>query len=220
MEELLVLQQREFQILAAAMGLKFLYGIPPMEDMAEDYLYVVHEMVGKEILKPTDLGFSVQEPYRSAMYALKGTQTIMAVERKDDTASVFYYGTKLVCMEESIQDADAIRIGLYAAADLYNVLEERGFLPSPYLDADLAMLQTEDDFKEWLGDFEKIDELPFFLRYQIFDNNKRLIDAFYLIDNPCNYWVARQNGIELSFSRYIKNDLYNELKAYMEDEKV
>ncbi|MDE6642430.1 MAG: hypothetical protein K2K63_18120 [Acetatifactor sp.] len=207
MEELMILRQMEFQVLAAALGIEEIFGVRPRKDMSclgqSELLYIILEMAQKGILKPNGRKYEVQEPWRTMMCSIGEAGKILAVENREERAVTFFFGRELICLEESAQDADAVRIGMYAPEECYRLLEEKGFLPPPHLEADLAALQTEEEAKDWFaGVTAPGDDIPFICHYRIFDGFKILQDDFYLVDNPCNYWIVRKSGEELRFSRY------------------
>lgn len=207
MEELMILRQMEFQVLAAALGIGEIFGVRPKEDMSHpeqsELLNTIYEMAQKGIIKPNGQKYEVQEPWRTIMCSIREAGKILAVENRENRAVTFYFGRELICLEESAQDEDAVLIGKYAPEECTGLLEEKGFLPPPYLDADLAELQTEEEAREWLVRVTASgNEIPFICHYQIFDGFKIQQDDFYLVDNPCNYWIVRKSGEGLQFSRY------------------
>ncbi len=216
MEELIILRQQEFLILAAALGIKEIFGLRPREDMGSfkraDFLYVVHEMAQKGILKPEGTEYAVQEPYRSLLRSVGEAGRILAVEDREGRAAAFYFGRETACLEESVQDEDAVRMGLYAPEECRRVLEEMEFLPQPRLEADLAALQTEEEAREWL-------DKPFAFRYLIFDRDKSLHAEFCLTDTPCNYWIVEKREKELLLSRYSPQGLYEKIQGALKEEE-
>ncbi len=216
MEELIILRQQEFQILAAALGIKEIFGLRPRKDVGSfkrtDFLYVVHEMAQKGILEPKGTEYAVQEPYRSLMRSVGEAGRILAVEERKERAAAFYFGSKLACLEESVQDEDAVRMGLYVPGECRRVLEEMEFLPPPRLEADLAALQTEKEAREWL-------DRPFAFRYLIFDRDKCLKAEFCLMDTSCNYWIVEKGEKELLLSRYSPQDLYEKIQGALKEEE-
>lgn len=215
MEELIILPQREFQVLAAAWGIGEIFGVCPREDMSglgrSDLLYIVHEMAQKNILKFDGARYEVQEPYRSVLCSIREAEQILAVEDRDGYASVFYFGRALVCLEESVQDEDAVRIGIYDPGKCRSVLEEKGFLPQPCPEGNLAVLQTEDEAGEWLANVSAGGSVPYVFRYRIFDSLKSLQAEYDLVEGPFNDWIVHKSGEELQISRYDGQRLYEKL---------
>ncbi len=219
MEEILILQQTEFQILAAIVNLNKVYGIQPKEELDEKlFMYGVHEMTEKGILKKENGKFAIQEPYRTVMLSIRNAENVLAVTGKtDETGNTgFYFGEKLIVLEESIQDAAALRIGVFEPEDLYTLLEEKEFLPMPLLDPDIAELQTEEELMEDLDG----KELPIYAGYKII----RLRDGavrektIQLILNPYNYWIMEEEDGDSRFYRYTREDLFEKLKQELYSE--
>lgn len=207
MEELMILRQVEFQVLAAALGIREIFGVRPREDMSRlaqsELLYMIHEMAQKGILRLKGAKYEVQEPWRTMMCSIREAEKILAVENRESRAVTLYFGRELICLEDSAQDEDAVLIGMYAPEECSRLLEEKGFLPPPHLEADLAALQTEEEAREWLtGVTAPGDDIPFTCHYRVFDGFKIQQDDLYLVDNPCNYWIVRKSGEGLRFSRY------------------
>ena len=85
MEEIFILQQTEFRILAALVNLNKMYGIRSEEELGEkEFMYGVHEMAEKRILKKEDGKFAIQEPYKTMILSIRDAATILAVTGKSD----------------------------------------------------------------------------------------------------------------------------------------
>lgn len=215
MEEILILQQTEFQILAAAVNFTKIYGIRPESFPDESaFMYGVHEMVQKGILKEQNEKFVLQEPYRTAFLSMKDAETILAVESHADAVgnSCFYFGEKLITLEESLQDEAAFRIGVSNKEDLYELLEEKGFLPKPLLEPDVAVLQEVEELQEAMGDTPM--EKSIYAQYLIFypKNGQQAQKTLYLINNPYNYWIAEKEGNQTRFFHYNQESMYESLR--------
>jgi hypothetical protein len=108
-------------------------------------------MTTKGIFKEEGKTFAVEEPYRSAFLSIKNADRILALESGEEELKnvCLYFGEKLVALEESAQDKDALRIGIYEKEDLFRILSEREFLPKALVDEDIAALQSEEEFTEY-----------------------------------------------------------------------
>jgi len=213
MEEILILQQTEFRILAAIVNLNKVYGIRPKEVLDEkEFMYGVHEMAAKGILKKEAEKFSIQDPYKTMILSIRDAQKILAVAGNGNEVgkTCFYFGEKLIVMEESMQDDAALRIGVFNREDFYTLLEEKAFLPMPLLDPDVAQLQTEEELLEDLKD----KELPVYAEYKIMNRygNEVVNKDIKLIYNPYNYWIMENEDGDSLFFRYTKEDLFDRLK--------
>ena len=240
METLHILPLYEFQILAAAVGITDLYGINPGDPLQEDTLmYGIHEMVRKGILISQENGFNLIEPYRTIFLSIKDASWILAVTGSEPEMEniCFYLGEKLITLEESRQDSKALRIGVYEKEEMFSLLEERGFLPKPYLEPDVSAIQPEEELLEALqsdtreglmrrGSFfllngEKGDRMPEILAQYLvfaFGKEKETLPrkAFYLLSNPCNYWVAEKDREETIFLHYDTHSLYERILAALQ----
>lgn len=211
MEEFLILREIEFQVLAAAMGFTKIYGVRPQGKPDEAaVMYAVHEMAEKGILTGEGSNFRLKEPYRTAVLTMKDAGQILAVTGGDDGMSdvCFYLGERMVSLEESMQDESAVRVGIHEREALYTQLWDRGFLPKPFLDPDIAMLQERENASR--------DEENIFARYLILsaDKNRQGTDrAFYLIRESCAYRVMEKIGDRKEYREYEVQDFYKLLTA-------
>ena len=234
METLHILQQSEFQVLAAAVGFTNIYGIRSDIEIDETaVMYGIHEMVQKGILKPIGDNFEISEPLKSAFLNLRDATSILAAtgigERKDNAC--FYIGEKIISVEESSTDKNAVKIGIYERTELYECLLERGFLPEPFVEEDIACMQPEEEMLselpgESIKDIASTDQLDLSganveeavaAQYLcIYPKEAREVKkAFYLINNSCNYWIAQKDADSIEFAQYNPDELYERVTAVL-----
>ena len=222
MDEILILQQTEFMILAVAVNYTRIYGILPEQELDEKtFMYGMHEMIEKNILKVEESNFVIQEPYRTAILSMKNAESILSMTGNDDSVdnTCFYLGEKIVVLEASTQDTSAIRISVHDREDLYKLLLEKGFLPEPFVEPDIACLQQEDEMKETLGgivlsDEETMDNELIYAKYTVMvlqGNSEPEQRDVFLLNNPYNYWIAEEMDGETYFCHYDKETLYEKL---------
>lgn len=211
MEEFLILREIEFQVLAAAMGFTEIYGVRPQEQPDERaVMYAVHEMAEKGILTGESGNFRLNEPYRTAVLTMKGAERILAVTGGDGGMSdvCFYLGDKMVSLEESMQDESAVRIGIHDKEALYTQLLDRGFLPRPFLDPDIAALQEWEDAPDGAENI--------YAGYRILPAGEKRQETprvFYLIREACNYRGMEKIGDRKVYFPYEVQDFYKMLTA-------
>lgn len=233
METLQILQQREFRILAAAAGISELYGMGGGEPLSQqEVMYGLHELVQRGVLAGDGQEFMFCEPFRTIFHALKDADRLLVVTGRGQDMQDFciYQGEKPVLLEESRQDADAVRVGVYEPEALYELLEERGFLPRAYVPMDIALLQKEEELTEALtkqtraylekslqADLPEEAEEQIIARYLLYDlkreQKREPFKAFYLLENPCNYWIAEKDAQTLSYLQYDQQTLYEKILA-------
>lgn len=233
MEVLEILQQTELQILAAAAGIREWYGLADEQALTEqETMYGVHELVRRGVLCSEEGVFWFSEPYRTIFLTLKTADRLLAVTGKEPEMQDFclYCGEKLVVLEESRQDTAAVRIGICEWEDLYELMRERGFLPKPYVEADIAALQTVEEFARMLPeeirrrlgqpglpDLSKEGTEQLLAQYLIFDlkreKKQEPFQAFYLFENPCNYWIAEKDRQSFGFLRYDGDNLLESIRS-------
>lgn len=200
MEELFILQEEEFQILATAMDFTDVYGICTTHTPDEaSVLYAIHGMVQKGILEKTKEGFCPAPVYRIAFSNMKTAEKILAVTGKnEETADIcFYLGDKLISLEESRQDKNAVRIGIFEKYELRRLLSERGFLPEPFWEQDVAELQEDE---EPLPGEESV-----FAQYLLFSPQEKKQEpykSFRLLQNGCDYRFAEKDGETVTYAVY------------------
>ena len=211
MEELFILQEAEFQILAGAIGLKRVYGIKPETVLDEtNTMYTIHEMTRKGILLQDEKGLFITEPYRTAFTVMKEAKQIVTAEGEKTGERCFYSGEKMVCLECSQQDKNAVKIGLFDRELFCGQLVESDFLPQPLLEPDIAQLQSEDDMLE--------DENPVYAEfcfYAVSETEEVPEIKISLLENPCNYWIKIEENDEIRYMHYDIESCYNCLKSVL-----
>ena len=200
MEELFILQEEEFQILATAMDFTDVYGICTVHTPDEaSVLYAIHEMVQKGILEKTKEGFYLAPVYRTAFSNMKTAEKILAVTGKNEEVSdiCFYLGDRLISLEESRQDKNAVKIGIYEKCELRSLLAERGFLPEPFWEQDIAELQKEGELL--------LTEETVLAQYVLFsppDKKQEPYKNFRLLQNGCDHRIAEKDGEAVAYAVY------------------
>lgn len=206
MEELFILQEEEFQILAAAMDFTEIYGIPAIHVPDEtSVFYALYEMVQKGILEKAEEGFRLAEVYRTAFQNMKSAEKILAVTGRDEESSdiCFYLGDKLISLEESRQDKHAVKIGVFEKCELQKLLSERGFLPEPFWKADIAGQQAGEELP--------LKEETVFAEYLWFLPSEKAgkpYQSFRLLQNGCDYRIAEEKGEITVYTAYGADEFY------------
>ena len=209
MEELFILQEIEFQILAGAMGIKRVYGIKPETELDEtNTMYTIHEMTGKGILLQDEKGLYITEPYRTALQIMKNADQILTVAGEKPGECCFYFGEKIVSLESSRQDKNAVKIGLFEREMLCGKLQDGEFLPQPLLEMDIACLQSEEDMLE--SENPVYDE---FCLYSTSDEEAKM--KIFLLENPCNYWIKIEESDKVMYMHYSVESCYDCLKSVL-----
>lgn len=206
MEELFILREEEFQILAIAMDFRDVYGICTvhMPDEAS-VLYTIHEMVQKGILEKTKEGFCPAPVYRTAFSNMKAAEKILAVTGKNEETEdiCFYLGEKLISLEESRQDKNAVRIGIFEKRALRGLLSERGFLPKPFWKQDIAGLQKEEELPP-----EEENVLAQYVLFCPSEKKQEPYKTFLLLQNGCNYRIAEKDDEAVVYAVYSTEDFW------------
>lgn len=232
MDILRIMKQSEFQILALAAGIEKIYGTGKYAPLSQqETMYGLHELIRNGILTEDNGQFLFCEPYRTIFMELKNADRLLAVtSEKSGTQDVsIYKGKKLITLEESRQDAGALRIGQYELQELPGLLEEKGFLPDAYVPLDIALLQPQEELEERLApgmrellmSAEKMDlsgemQEQLWEQFLLFDlKNQGMqepFEAIYLLENPCNYWIAVKNRENVEYTQYAPQRLCDRLR--------
>lgn len=191
MEELFILSQTEFQILAASRGIRRFFGVKSNVVLDETMvLYQIHEMAQRGILTQNGEGFEIQETYRNLMDGIKNATKLLVISDTRDTNGnvCIYKGEKIVCLEESPRDEDSLRLGIYEGDDLSQVLRDRELLPENSYDSDIMQLQDPEQYRE-----EILAASPL-VSYEVMMNDaeiaeKQIIEVVMVLGQ---YWIRRQ----------------------------
>ena len=191
MEELFILSQTEFQILAASRGIRRFFGVKSNVVLDETMvLYQIHEMAQRGILTQNGEGFEIQETYRNLMDGIKNATKLLVISDTRDTNGnvCIYKGEKIVCLEESPRDEDSLRLGIYEGDDLSQVLRDRELLPENSYDSDIMQLQDPEQYRE-----EILAASPL-VSYEVMMNDaeiaeKQIIEVVMVLGQ---YWIRRR----------------------------
>ena len=191
MEELFILSQTEFQILAASRGIRRFFGVKSNVVLDETMvLYQIHEMAQRGILTQNGEGFEIQETYRNLMDGIKNATKLLVISDTRDTNGnvCIYKGEKIVCLEESPRDEDSLRLGIYEGDDLSQVLRDRELLPENSYDSDIMQLQDPEQYRE-----EILAASPL-VSYEVMMNDaeiaeKQIIEVVMVLGQ---YWIRKQ----------------------------
>ena len=201
MEELLILHETEFQLLAAAFDFTKIYGIPPKERPDEAaVMYSIHEMAEKGILKEEGSKLRLTEPYRTAIQTMKQARRILSVNEVQEPLSnvCFYIGDIVVCLEESRQDENSVKIGTFELQELCDQLSDRELLPDSLWPEDIQKLHARKE-PAW-------SERQKYARFQVFvpGSNGESEEDFYLFKIGGNYWVSEHDDEDSQCDYYDK----------------
>ena len=191
MEELFILSQTEFQILAASRGIRRFFGVKSNVVLDETMvLYQIHEMAQRGILTQNGEGFEIQETYRNLMDGIKNATKLLVISDTRDTNGnvCIYKGEKIVCLEESPRDEDSLRLGIYEGDELSQVLRDRELLPENSYDSDIMQLQDPEQYRE-----EILAASPL-VSYEVMMNDaeiaeKQIIEVVMVLGQ---YWIRKQ----------------------------
>lgn len=208
MEELLILHETEFQLLAAAFDFTKIYGILPKGRPDEAaVMYSIHEMATKGILREEEGRLCLTEPYRTAIQTMKQARRILSVsEVQAPLSNVCYYvGDIAVCLEVSQQDENSVKIGSFELKALYDQLSDRELLPDSLWPEEIIKLRVQEE--------PLPDERQKYARFQIFtlNDNAESEENFYLFKSGGKYWVSEREDRDSQCVYYDKELFFKRL---------
>lgn len=219
MREYYILQQEELMILASLFELDRIFGLQYENEQAEALVpYRVHEMARNGVFSMQGETLFVREPYKTIMQSMKQAGTILTAEIFENNPRYlwFYVGIPIVCLEESRTDASSVKISLMEQEDLFQILEDGGFLPDECLDGELAALED-------LGEVQRdLEQLPLLVRFQVRlaePSREEETKELCIVASNHNYWVSGHDGENRMLFPYEKERLYKTLWSMMEDMK-
>ena len=213
MEELYILRDVEFQLLAAALDFTRIYGIYPKGNPNEvEAMYSLHEMAQKGILKQEGERLRLTEPYCTAIQNMKQARRVLSVSEVVAPLSnvCFYLGDMAVSLEESPQDENSVRIGTFKLKSLCSQLSDRELLPDPLWDKDVIERHLRED--NTLHEWQK------YARFQVFvlDGEEVSESSFYLWKGSGSYWVSEKEDIGTKCRPYDKEQFFRQLWEALE----
>ena len=217
MQDFCILRQDEILILASAFHLKQVYGLAVEKSDEQMVPYRIHEMVRNGILHLKDERLQVSPFHRRIFQTITTAKRIVMIRRmqRDEKFYWYYIGTDVVCMEESFEDKDAVRMSLCGLEEFRMVIEEQGMLPCPLLSKELALLEKAEEVEA------RHRMLPVCFQYDLLwleNGDIQKQETLELIQSEHNYWLIEKKVTGTQLHRYDPEELYQKM-IYMAEEE-
>lgn len=210
MQDFCILKQDEILILASAFHLKRVYGLTMRKSEEHMVPYRMHEMARNGILHLKEGQLQVNPFYKRVFQSLANANRVVMIQRlqKEERFCWYYIGVDVVCMEESFEDKDAVRISLICWDEFKNVVEEQGMLPHTLLSKELAVLEEAKEVET------KQSLLPVCFQYELLwlqNGTVQKQDSFELILSEHNYWLVEKKATGNRLCRYDHEEFYQKI---------
>ena len=130
-EKVYIFSNEEFLILAAATGIREMYGFEMngVGEQTEELLMNMQKLVTKGYLCAEGEKFLVQESVKSMFLQIKDVQTTIDVHKRSGKKCIVYIGDFGVRVSLSIRRKGMLEVQSIALADIWNFLQEEGWIP-------------------------------------------------------------------------------------------
>ncbi len=222
MYELYILTQPEFQILAVSKDIRKMYGIKPAGILDEDLvMYEIHEMVSKGILREKGASFVICAPYDAMIDTIKKSEAFLSVQsayEEFDDISFYYDDPMVTSYEESRQDEESVKLGIFKIEEMQEALQDRGFLPENPIDPDIALILNDDGLIRELSEAKEL--VVFSIIYR--DGAGKAHGTVALIKWKAQYWIKKMRpGLEEpEYVIYDKSVFYEILIKMLKGEEI
>lgn len=222
MNELYILTQPEFQILAASKDIRKMYGIKPVGILDEDLvMYEIHEMVSKGILRKKGESFIICSPYDEMIDTIKKSEVFLSVQsayEEFDDISFYYDDAMVTSYEESRQDEESVKLGIFKIEEMQEALQDRGFLPENPIDPDIALILNDDGIIRELSEAKELAVFSIICR----DGAGKTPGTMALIKWKAQYWIKKMHpGLEEpEYVIYDKSVFYKILIKMLKGEEI
>lgn len=197
MNELYILTQQEFQILAASKDIRKMYGIKHAGILDEDLvMYEIHEMVSKGILREKEASFVICAPYDAMLDTIKKSDVFLSIQsayEEFDDISFYYDDPMVTSYEESRRDEESVKLGIFKIEEMQEALQDRGFLPENSIDPDIALILNTDGIIQELSEAKELAVFSIICR----DSAGKVPGTVTLIKCKAQYWIKKMRpGLE------------------------
>lgn len=130
-EKVYIFSKEEFVILAAASGIREMYGFEMIGvgEQTEELLLNMQKLVTKGYLYAEGEKFLVQEPVKSMFLQIKDVQTTIDVHKRSGKKCIVYIGDFCVRVSPSFQRKGMLEVQMISLKEIWNFLREEGWIP-------------------------------------------------------------------------------------------
>lgn len=130
-EKVYIFSKEEFLILAAASGIREMYGfdLSGVSQEKDELLLSMQKLATKGYLYSEGEKFLVQEPVKSIFLQIKDEQTTIDVHKRSGKKCIVYIGDFGVRVSPSVQRKGMLEVQSIALDEIWNFLREEGWIP-------------------------------------------------------------------------------------------
>ena len=130
-DTVIVLSKEEFLLLAAAAGIRQMYGFSVADVSSDDQNIILsmQKLAEKNMLVSIDGKFEVLEPLRSLFLQIKDAKTTLDVHKRSGRKCIVYIGEFGVKVSVSQRRQSSLEIQKILNRDIWSHLTEEGWLP-------------------------------------------------------------------------------------------
>ena len=130
-ERVYIFSKEEFLILAAASGIREMYGfdMTGIGEEPQELLPNMQKLVTKGYLYTEGEKFLVQETVKNMFLQIKDVQTTIDVHKRSGKKCIVYIGDFGVRVSPSFQRKGMLEVQSIALNDIWNFLQEEGWIP-------------------------------------------------------------------------------------------
>lgn len=130
-EKVFLLSKEEFVMLAAASGIRQMYGFSIAEEIEEEKaLQAMQKLAEKGLLLSIDGKFQVQEPAAEIFRQIKEEKAILDVHKKSGKKCIVYLGEFGVKVSMSARREGMLEVQPIPLNEIWKYLTEEGWIPA------------------------------------------------------------------------------------------
>lgn len=129
-DRVVVFSKEEFMILAAASGIRQMYGFSVGEKVDdEEAVQTMYQLAGRGVLLSLDGRFQIQEPVCSWFLQIKNAKTTLDVHKRSGKKCIIYIGEFAVKVSLSRRGNGMLEVQAMLQGDVWKHLTEEGWIP-------------------------------------------------------------------------------------------
>lgn len=129
-DRVFIFSKEEFMVLAAASGIRQMYGFAIGEEIEEQKaVLTMQRLAEKGLLLSIDGAFQIQEPAASLFLQIKDAKTTIEIHKRSGRSCIVYIGERGVKVAASQRRRGMLEVQGISTKDLWRFLTEEGWIP-------------------------------------------------------------------------------------------
>lgn len=129
-EKVFIFSKEEFMVLAAASGIRQMYGFSIGEELDDQTaVLVMQQLAARKLLLSIEGKFQIQEPAASLFQQVKEAKTTIDVHKRSGKKCIVYIGDFCVKVSLSQRREGALQVQRVPLGELWKHLTEEGWIP-------------------------------------------------------------------------------------------